>query len=173
MKKLIAGAIAAAVCGVASAASAAIIPITFTSPGVDGSFSGTFGDRGITSPTFTDTFTFTLPTGFASTVLTSTLQGASTDVNFTSVTLNGNVFAVGAAGQNEFRFLDNLPVTSGTQTLTITGTSAGNGSFDGTLAFAPVVRGVPEPASWALMIVGFGAAGAMLRRRTAATAQAA
>ena len=28
-----------------------------------------------------------------------------------------------------------------------------------------VSGGVPEPASWALMIVGFGAAGAMLRRR--------
>jgi hypothetical protein len=29
---------------------------------------------------------------------------------------------------------------------------------------------VPEPASWALMILGFGAAGAMLRRRSLATA---
>jgi hypothetical protein len=28
--------------------------------------------------------------------------------------------------------------------------------------------GVPEPATWALMIVGFGGAGAMLRRRRAA-----
>ena len=27
------------------------------------------------------------------------------------------------------------------------------------------VAGVPEPASWALMILGFGAGGAMLRRR--------
>lgn len=30
--------------------------------------------------------------------------------------------------------------------------------------------GVPEPASWALMILGFGAAGAMLRRRQVADA---
>lgn len=30
--------------------------------------------------------------------------------------------------------------------------------------------GVPEPATWALMITGFGAAGAMLRRRKAALA---
>jgi len=29
---------------------------------------------------------------------------------------------------------------------------------------------VPEPASWALMIVGFGAAGMVLRRRRLATA---
>ena len=30
--------------------------------------------------------------------------------------------------------------------------------------------GVPEPASWALMIMGFGAAGAMIRRRKAVAA---
>ncbi len=34
------------------------------------------------------------------------------------------------------------------------------------------VAGVPEPASWALMIGGFGLAGASLRRRRAATAAA-
>jgi len=34
----------------------------------------------------------------------------------------------------------------------------------------PTVSGVPEPASWALMITGFGLAGAMLRRRRAQAA---
>jgi hypothetical protein len=163
MNKLIAAAIAAAVCGVASAASAAIIPVTFSAVGSDGSFSGTFGDTGITNPTFTDTFTFTLPTGLASSTVSSTFQGATTDVNFTSVTLNGTQFNVGAAGKNEFGFLDNLPVTNGTQTLIVSGTSAGNGSFAGTIAFAP--RAVPEPATWALMILGFGGVGGMVRNR--------
>jgi hypothetical protein len=37
-------------------------------------------------------------------------------------------------------------------------------------AFGPPLGGVPEPASWALMILGFGAAGAMLRRRRVAFA---
>lgn len=36
-------------------------------------------------------------------------------------------------------------------------------------AFAPTA-GVPEPTTWALMILGFGTAGAMLRRRRAAFA---
>jgi hypothetical protein len=36
-------------------------------------------------------------------------------------------------------------------------------------AFRPT-GGVPEPATWALMIMGFGGAGAMLRRRRAAVA---
>jgi hypothetical protein len=169
MKNLaVAAWLAAVVLGGGSAASAAIIPITFTSPGIDGSFSGTFGDRGITSSTFTDTFTFNLPTGFSSTVVTSTLQSLATDVNFTSVTLNGTAFNIGAAGQNEFRFLDNLPVTGGTQTLVLTGTSGGNGSYAGVLAFAPAI--VPEPAAWALMVLGFGALGAAARRRRAIAA---
>lgn len=35
----------------------------------------------------------------------------------------------------------------------------------GTLLSAANAPGVPEPASWALMIAGFGLTGAMLRRR--------
>jgi hypothetical protein len=168
MKKIrLAASAAAAVLLVAGSAAAAIMPVTFTAPGVDGSFSGTFGDTGISNTTFTDTFTFTLPTGLASSTVSSTFQGATTDVNFTSVTLNGQTFTVGDAGKNEFRFIDNLPVTSGNQVLVVSGTSAGNGSFAGTLAFAPN-RAVPEPASWALMILGFGGVGASLRRRKAA-----
>jgi len=167
MKNIVVAAlVAVAVSGAAGAAAAAIIPITFTAPGADGSFSGTFGDRGIATPTFTDTFTFTLPSGLASTVLTSTLQSLTTDVDFTSVTLNGHVFDVGASGHNEFRFLDDLTVTSGVQTLVVSGKSGGNGSYDGVLAFAPA-GAVPEPASWALMILGFGGLGAVMRRRRA------
>jgi hypothetical protein len=39
-----------------------------------------------------------------------------------------------------------------------------------TLSFATLAAAVPEPASWALMIAGFGAAGVTLRRRKAAIA---
>ena len=37
-------------------------------------------------------------------------------------------------------------------------------------AYIADVGGVPEPSSWALMILGFGAAGAILRRRRSALA---
>lgn len=42
------------------------------------------------------------------------------------------------------------------------GGSSGGGSSGGT---TPPVPGIPEPGTWALMILGFGAVGASLRRR--------
>jgi len=45
-------------------------------------------------------------------------------------------------------------------------------SHDVTGGTAMGVAGVPEPAAWALMILGFGGVGAMLRRRQAAGAVA-
>jgi hypothetical protein len=42
--------------------------------------------------------------------------------------------------------------------------------FGGDFAFRTFVAGVPEPQAWALMIVGFAAAGAGLRRRRAEAA---
>lgn len=48
-----------------------------------------------------------------------------------------------------------------------------DGDRQGTVAFnngqisVPLAGGVPEPASWLLMILGFGGAGAMMRRRRA------
>lgn len=45
------------------------------------------------------------------------------------------------------------------------GWAGGNLQFDNVALDAPVVSGVPEPASWALMITGFGLAGTALRQR--------
>ena len=51
------------------------------------------------------------------------------------------------------------------------GSSTGNlGSLD--VSFATTGGGVPEPAAWALMLAGFGLAGAGLRRRRGASASA-
>ena len=41
-----------------------------------------------------------------------------------------------------------------------------------TASFASDVEAVPEPATWAMMILGVGLIGAGLRRRSAATATA-
>ena len=52
-------------------------------------------------------------------------------------------------------------------------TSSSGGAFygaNGILEVSFATGGVPEPASWALMISGFGVAGAMIRRRRAVAA---
>jgi hypothetical protein len=57
--------------------------------------------------------------------------------------------------------LTGLPLTAGTYTLTIEGTRSTAGVFGGHVSF----DAVPEPATWALMLLGFGAVGWQLRRR--------
>ncbi|MBS0333573.1 MAG: PEPxxWA-CTERM sorting domain-containing protein [Proteobacteria bacterium] len=49
-------------------------------------------------------------------------------------------------------------------------TLSASGLFPGTLALDASPGAVPEPAAWALLIVGFGLSGAMLRRRRLARA---
>lgn len=169
MKRLLAATLATAL--LAGTAAQAAHTITFAPPAANGSFSGTFGNTAISAGAFSDTFNFTMPTGVAAGTISSNF---STDqlnnIDFTAVTLNGTAFSVGSTGQTEFRSLNSLPVTSGTQTLVVSGSSGGNASYSGTLAFTPTVA-VPEPATWAMMITGFGGVGALLRRkRLAATA---
>jgi hypothetical protein len=66
-------------------------------------------------------------------------------------------------------------VTTRYLTVSIEGCNAPGTNFTGCgvqeMAFAEgIAGGVPEPTTWALMILGFGAAGAVLRRRTLAAA---
>lgn len=166
MKRLfLAAATAAALLSGGSAASAAQF-MTMTPPEIDGSISGTFGNTGIDGGAFNNIFNFNLPTGFTSfTASSSFTNNPMNDINFTSLTFNGTNFNVGSTGQVEFRFLTGAAVTAGPQQLVVNGTSGGNGSYAGTISFTPNMAAVPEPAAWALMILGFGGTGAMLRRR--------
>jgi hypothetical protein len=165
-KAVLAATVAAAMFGAVSAAQAAIV-FTFDAPAADGSFTGTFHDEGIVndaSGSFTDTGVFTLPAGIAGADITTQFStDVSNNIDFSSVTLNGQPFDMTPNGKHEGGYILSLPVTSGPQTLVVKGTSGGNGSFAGTISFE--LSAVPEPASWALMIMGFGGAGAALRRR--------
>ena len=166
MKKLLVGAaLAVSMLAAAPAANAAQY-LNLNPPAANGTISGAFGYDDIgASQLFTHTFTFNFPSaGVSSSSLSTVLTILGTNINFASVTLNGHAFNMSPNGDFESGSLINLPVQAGLQTLKVTGTSDGNGSYGGNLSFAPSAA-VPEPATWAMMIIGFTGAGVAIRRR--------
>lgn len=164
----------AAVVAVAAPASAQTV-ITLSER--NGSLSGDFGDTVLVgsaaSPTaFTREFTFTLPsTGVTSASITTVAtMMLNTDLDFTSVLLNGTALTLNRSGPFESGFLVNLPTTAGVQRLVVNGVARGNGSFGGNVAFSPTAA-IPEPTTWALMLLGFAAIGFSMRRNKAATGE--
>lgn len=161
MKKLLLAAVATMTVTLAPAAHA-VTTISFTPPAADGSFSGGFGNVGVDSPSFTDVFNFIIPTnGFVGGTIVSNMTTAATDINFTSVTLNGVAFTPVSTGKFEYRELFDTLFNSGPAQLVVTGTAGSAASYQGTLAFTSAV---PEPATWAMMIGGFAAIGVAMRR---------
>lgn len=160
-KTVLGGAVAAVALMAVAPASAATITLT---PGANGTLSGGFEASNL-GATFSETFTFSLPTaGTTGVSLTSIAVDSITNVDFTSATLNGISLALSPTGVFETGGIS-LATLAGNQTLVINGTSGGNGSFGGNVSFAPAGGVVPEPATWALMILGFGLVGGMMRRR--------
>ncbi len=161
-KKIAGAAIAATLAiGASSAASAAVLVIPF------GNTPSPAGGGG-----FTDVYTFTFPSaGKASVTINSSISGPLTNVNFLNngVFFNGTALSVVSKGAVELLQLVNQPVAAGLQTLTIKGSAKKLGSYTGTISFASV----PEPATWAMMILGLGAVGYSMRRRTVKVAFAA
>jgi hypothetical protein len=177
MKKFLLAAVAATVSFAAAPSANAAQYLTITGP------SGTFGDNSVTcagaavSCSFSRTFMFTTPAGYnlSSADISSILTGnnQATNLDFTSVTLNGVNFNILSTGIQEFRNLLNQTLTAGaSNTLLVSGTvgaadstSPAMASFSGNLSFATQVAAVPEPATWGLMVIGFGMIGAAARSR--------
>lgn len=156
---------------VSSNANAALVVL------VGGDAAGTFRNVNVNCApapapcTFSDTATFVTPKGFTSlsATISSILNGGNpeTNIDFTSVMINGVEFAINSTGAVEFRSLTDLLLGPGKlNTLTVTGVGSGEASYSGTLAFGALAAGVvPEPSTWLMMIMGIGFAGAALRRR--------
>lgn len=173
LKHLRGAAYAAAVClsGVSGIAHAAVVQ--FGSGDVT---SGSFGDSHIASGNFTDTLAFDLVSAgkfSASITSAATTLGSAGDIDFSSVVLTGPNgpfdFTIrnndNADGLTDSAVLTRL-LDAGSYLLTISGHSYGNAQYGGNTSFNTAA--VPEPASWAMMLVGFGLMGAAMRRpRTA------
>jgi hypothetical protein len=187
MRKLVLGLLGATALMGASAANATLIITTPTSVSVSGpsttdniNFTFGYSDSDTTSP-FTETVSWWNDLaglyGITLTAIAAAVNGP-TDVDITSAYVTGTgigspINLLTAPGSNdlvESYYLAGLNLDPGTYTLTITGTRGNSGSFGGNVAF----QAVPEPATWAMMLLGFGAIGWQLRRRrTQMLAQAA
>ena len=162
MKKILFSGVAALAAVTMSSQASAAQVITLIEE--DGQLTGEFGDTIMTEGMFETNFTFNLPEdGFTSSTISQVAVSALTDIQFSEVLLNGTAFNLTGGGFVEFGSLEMLFTPSGQQTLTVRGNSGGNGSFAGTVAFIPQ-SAVPEPGTWALMLLGFAAVGFSLRR---------
>ena len=180
MRKLVLGLIGATAFCAASAANATLILTTPTSVSVSGpsttdSIDYTFGysDSDVTSP-FTETVSWMNDLagvyGITLTTIAASANGP-TDVDITAAFITGTGIGTPIAltpsifntDLVEQYFLAGQALGAGTYTLTIQGTRGRSGSFGGNVAFE--ANHVPEPATWAMMLLGFGAIGFAMRRR--------
>jgi hypothetical protein len=171
MRKSVLTLFAAATLAMASAANASITldtcSMTCTGPASDGSDTTIgYSEAGLTSPTFVESLTLTNTLdGFYS----ISLNTSSASVDFTSAVLSNGTdnyplsFLL-TSGPNEFWGLDTTFIAAGQYTLSINGNNNATGVLAGTVTISDAV---PEPATWAMMLLGFGAIGWQLRRRKA------
>lgn len=139
----------------------------------DGPITAAIAVGGIVAGEFTHTFAFTIPqTGLGSgSVTTSVAQtgfNTSIDTDFISILVNGSAVDILRSGNNlvETGSATDIPITANIlNTIVVSGISKGNGSYGGNLTFIPTTSAVPEPATWAMMLFGFGAIGFGMRRR--------
>jgi hypothetical protein len=130
-----------------------------------------FGNSDPQTGNFTDQYTFTIPAGtldgYVGSIGFSLFQ---TNLEFGSITLNGqNVFnVVSDSGPLEARNLTNFLTSGGPQSLIISGRAQRFASYGGSFTLTEATAAaVPEPATWAMMLLGFGVIGAAMRRKSA------
>ncbi|MDB5266075.1 MAG: hypothetical protein JWM39_788 [Parcubacteria group bacterium] len=122
-------------------------------------------------------------TPFAGTATLTFTNLAGGSFSYNALALGNDNSVANGSTQNSYRlnFLPGLnfdPAINGTYDvkLTVTGLAGGTKSLTTVAQLGTGFAGsgaVPEPATWAMMLVGFGGLGAVLRRRRASTSLAA
>jgi hypothetical protein len=108
-------------------------------------------------------FTNTLAGLYEITVQTSTPGGLITDAAFTGLGGSPTIASMTANTTNNITLGPVSPIDAGDYRVAFSGTTPAGGVATGNLTFQTIP--VPEPATWALMILGFGGIGFALRRR--------
>lgn len=148
----------------AALASAPASATNFALPIGPGTSSANYGNSSTTPGAIADAYSFTVPLGTANGLLGSLALTSALDANISGVFLDGTAFTRISGGSFDFFTLSPTTLSAGTHSVFVNGQwGTSGGSYAGTLNY--VVTAVPEPATWALMIGGFGMVGGTLRRR--------
>ena len=133
------------------------------------------------SGSFSDYLTFTNDVAgvYNLSMLTQLGSKGAAMVKFTTLTLSGAGIPGGYItfggptndGTAWTYAISDLTLGAGQYTINLAGTAKPDAAWQGTLKFN-LAGGVPEPATWGMMLLGFGLMGSSMRRRRARTAVA-
>ena len=132
-----------------------------TTPPIEEQVFATIGRPNVPEGVFTDTYLFIVDAEGAGSgsLTTSSTAGILT---FTSVTFNGELLDLSEVLSPNG--ISGLPIFAGAENqLIIQGTATGPATYGGTITFTP--GAIPEPGTWAMMLMGFGGLGYVMRRR--------